>query len=134
MIYTEYFVRGTQPDTECPLHRGASFTERLAGIFGRDSGTPVSADAIGLPPASASTSGAPAASTASSPSSTATSVEAEKPEEPRKRRGFWSRIFGRGGDDDDRKKREEEERKKKEEERKRQDERKRDEERRRKGG
>jgi membrane peptidoglycan carboxypeptidase len=130
MIYTEYFVRGTQPDTECPLHKGLSFTERLAGIFGKDSGTPVSADQIGLPPATASTSGAPArpaaAGATTTPSSTAT-VTAEKPEEPQKKRGFWSRVFGRGDDKKDEKK-QEDERKKQDEERRKL------EERRRKGG
>jgi penicillin-binding protein 1A len=129
MIYTEYFVRGTQPDTVCPLHQGPSFTERLAGIFGKDSGTPISADSIGLPPPTASTSGAPAASApATSSSPTSTTVTAEKPEEPKKKRGFWSRVFGRGDDRTDEEKKKEEERKKKEEEQKRL------EERRRKGG
>jgi hypothetical protein len=129
MIYTEYFVRGTQPDTVCPLHQGPSFTERLAGIFGKGSGTPISADSVGLPPPTASTSGAPAApgpTTTSSP--TSTTVTAEKPEEPKKKRGFWSRVFGRGDDRKDEDKKQEEERKKKEEEQKRL------EERRRKGG
>ena len=130
MVYTEYFVRGTQPDTECPLHRGPSFTERLAGIFGKDSGTPVSADAMGLPPATASTSGVPPASTAASSASpsSATTVTAPKPEEPKKKRGFWSRVFGRGDDRND------EENKKREEERKKEEERRKLEERRRKGG
>jgi penicillin-binding protein 1A len=132
MIYTEYFVRGTQPDTECPLHGGPSFGDRLAGIFGKDVGTPVSVDAVGLPPA-ASTTGTPAhPTTASSAPASPDSAEV-KAEEPKKKRGFWSRIFG--GDD---KKKEEEKRKeeerKREEERKKQDEKRRDEERRRKGG
>jgi 1A family penicillin-binding protein len=123
MIYTEYFVRGTQPDTECPLHR-LGFGERLAGIFGKDVGTPVSVEAAGLPPPTASTSGAPAAPSASGSSST-TTVTADKAEEPKKKRGFWSRVFGRDKDEDE---------KKKEEERKKQEERKRQEERRRGGG
>ncbi len=38
-----------------------------------------------------------------------------KVEEPKKKRGFWGRVFGRGDDENERKK--EEERKKKEEER-----------------
>jgi 1A family penicillin-binding protein len=128
MIYTEYFVRGTQPDSECPLHSSLSFGERLAGIFGKDVGTPVSVDAVGLPP-TASTTGAPArppVASAEVPSSTSSEVKAE---EPKKKRGFWSRIFGAG--DDDKKKEEE---KRKEEERKREEQRRREEERRRKGG
>jgi len=129
MIYTEYFVRGTQPDTVCPLHQGPSFTERLAGIFGKGSATPISADSVGLPQTTASTSGAPATPSATtSASPTSTTVTAEKPEEPKKKRGFWSRVFGRGDDRKEEEKKLEEERKKKEDEQKRQ------EERRRKGG
>jgi penicillin-binding protein 1A len=121
MIYTEYFVRGTQPDTLCLLHQGPSFTERLAGIFGKDSGTPVSADQLGLPPPTASTSGAPAATAppTATASPTSTTVTAEKPEDPKKKRGFWGRLFGRGDDRKDEEKKQEDERKKKEEERKR---------------
>jgi hypothetical protein len=128
MIYTEYFVRGTQPDTECPLHGGLSFGERLAGIFGKEVGIPVSVDAAGLPP-TASTTGAPANPPQASPDASASSASSEvKGEEPKKKRGFWSRVFG-GGDD---KKKEEE--KRKEEERKREEERRKAEERRRRGG
>ncbi len=44
MVYTDYFVRGTEPTTLCPLH-SPSFSDRLAGVFGKDSGMPVAADA-----------------------------------------------------------------------------------------
>ncbi len=124
MIYTEYFVRGTDPKDECPLHRGLSFSERLAGIFGKEVGSPVSVDDVGLPPAATSTTGASGKTTTVQPG--AADVESGATvEEPKKKRGFWSRVFGRGDDDD---KKQEEEKKKKEEERKR------EEERRRKGG
>jgi len=109
MVYTEYFVRGTQPAEICQLH-SPSFTDRLAGIFGKAVGVPVSAEAVGLPPAAASTSGTPANPTVAS----ADAAKDDKVEEPKKKRGFWGRIFGRG--DDDRKK---DEQRKKEEERKR---------------
>jgi 1A family penicillin-binding protein len=124
MVYTEYFVRGTQPDTECPLHGSPSFAERLASIFGKDreTGPPVSADTVGLPPPTASTTGAPAHPTVTTPSQAP--VVEERPEEPKKKRGFWGRIFG-GGDDRD---------KKKEEEKKKEGERKQEERRRRGGG
>jgi membrane carboxypeptidase/penicillin-binding protein len=113
MIYTEYFVRGTQPAEFCALHT-PSFTERLAGIFGKDAGVPVSAADVGLPPAAANTSGTPASPTASDP---ATRNE-EKVEEPKKKRGFWGRVFGRGDEEKERKKAEDEARKKEEERRK----------------
>jgi len=109
MVYMEYFVKGTQPTEICHLH-SPSFTDRLAGIFGKDVGMPISAEAAGLPPATTSTSGTPGAA--------ATPAEAtaeNKAEEPKKKRGFWSKVFGRGGEDEDKKK--EEERKKAEERR-----------------
>jgi hypothetical protein len=90
MIYTEYFVKGTQPTEECPLHGDRGFLDALAGVFGRETGPPpMPVDATGLPvpapPAQpAGTAGAPA------PPAPA---EAEAGE-PAKRRGFWSRIFG----------------------------------------
>ena len=40
MIYTEYFVKGTQPTTVCPLHESRSFMDAIAGVFGKDSGPP----------------------------------------------------------------------------------------------
>ena len=119
MVYTEYFVRGTEPAQLCALH-SPSFTDRLAGIFGKEAGVPVSADDVGLPPPSASTSGTPANPSVAS----AEAAKDGKVEEPKKKRGFWGRIFG--GDDEAKKA-------KKEEERKREEERK-AEERRRKGG
>jgi membrane peptidoglycan carboxypeptidase len=113
MIYTEYFVRGTEPDAMCPVHSSPSFTERLAGIFGKDIGTAVSADHPGLPPPTTSTTGAPANP---SVASSETATKPEKVEEPKKKRGFWSKVFGIGGDKKDDKKNEdrknEEERKK----------------------
>jgi 1A family penicillin-binding protein len=124
MVYTEYFVRGTQPADICSLHT-PSFTERLAGIFGKDAGVPVSADAVGLPPPAASTSGTPVNPTVAS----AEAGKDEKVEEPKKKRGFWSRVFGRGAEEEKAElKRVEEEQKKEEEARKKA------EERRRKGG
>lgn len=113
MVYTEYFVRGTQPAEICALHT-PSFTERLAGIFGKDAGVPVSAHDVGLPPAAASTSGAPANPTIAD----AETRKDERAEEPKKKRGFWGRIFGRGEEEKERKKAEDEARKKEEERKK----------------
>ena len=103
MIYTEYFVKGTQPTTVCPLHEPGSFMDALAGVFGKDSGPPpVPIDSTGLPSAPstpASTSGSPAAS---APPVAGGTVEEPAP----KKKGFWSRIFGGGKDKkgDDKKK------------------------------
>jgi 1A family penicillin-binding protein len=108
MIYTEYFVRGTEPDVTCPLHGSPSFTERLASIFGKEPGTPVSVDQAGLPPPAASTSGAPAHPTVA-PATSEASTNEHKVEEPKKKRGFWGKLFGRDDKrDDERHKREDE--------------------------
>jgi penicillin-binding protein 1A len=117
MIYTEYFVRGTEPDTMCPLHGSPSFTERLAGIFGKEAGTPVSVDQAGLPPPAASTSGTPAHPTVAAGSPEA-SAEEHKVDEPKKKRGFWGRIFGRDDKRDDERHKREDERNKEEERKK----------------
>jgi 1A family penicillin-binding protein len=112
MVYTDYFVKGSQPIDTCPIHRDPSFIDALAGVFGRDSGpAPVPVHSTGLPSGAAHvpTSGAPAPA-AASPAAT---TDADKVEQPKKR-GFWSRMFGIGRERDA--KREEE--KKKEEERK----------------
>jgi penicillin-binding protein 1A len=98
MIYTEYFVRGTQPSSICPLHRELSLLDRLAGIFGKDNETPVPVDQVGLPvPPAAPTTGTvvPPAP----PSAQEAPRKPEKVEEPKKKRGFWSRLFGRGDDE-----------------------------------
>ena len=114
MIYTEYFVRGTQPTTECPLHEGSSFVDAIAGVFGKDHGPPpIPVDATGLP----ATTGTSASGTAPPPvaSSPSPSESGTRAAEQPKKRGFWSRVFGGGGDD----KKKKEEEKKREEERKR---------------
>jgi penicillin-binding protein 1A len=117
MIYTEYFVRGTQPGDVCPLHERRSFMDAIAGVFGRETGPPplpAAAAGFPVPAAPASTTGTPAP--AAPPPTTPVAGE---PAPPAKKRGFWSRVFGVGNrdqSDEDRKK--EEERKKREEERK----------------
>ena len=118
MIYTEYFVKGTQPTTVCPLHESPSLLDRLAGVFGKDSHTPIPADAAGLPtPPAMSTSGSSSSAASTGPATKAESKGDERvSEEPKKKRGFWSRLFG-GSDKD--KKREEE--KKKQDEKKKKD-------------
>jgi hypothetical protein len=99
MVYTEYFVKGTQPTTECPLHPSGSFMDRLAGVFGvGHPESPVPADEAGLPPVRTGTSGV------SRPPSAPPDVRPAEPEirpdaeERPKKRGFWARVFGKGGD------------------------------------
>ena len=98
MIYTEYFIRGTQPTEECPLHPGSSFFDRVAGLFGGDRAEPVRADQVGV----ATTAGAPPAPAAARDRDQPEVDERAETEEPKKKkRGFWSRVFGRGGDRED---------------------------------
>ena len=101
MIYTEYFVKGTQPTDVCPLHESPSFLDRLAGIFGKDPHrTPVPSDQAGMPsaPGTSGTSPTPpAAGTATAAPPDKANDEATT-EEPKKKRGFWSKVFGVGKD------------------------------------
>jgi penicillin-binding protein 1A len=94
MVYTESFARGTEPTTSCDLHQKRNLLNVLASVFtGNESRPePPRAEAAGLPFASFGEAvPAPAA-----PPEVA-------PEPPPKKRGFWSRLFGRGGDKADRK-------------------------------
>jgi membrane peptidoglycan carboxypeptidase len=93
MVYTEYFVRGTEPYDYCPVHGGGSFGDLIVGTNG---------PTISPPPAVPATP----------PETVAPAVPADTPpvaaqEPPKKKRGFWSRFFGLGDD----KKKEDEKRK-----------------------
>ncbi|MGE3472840.1 MAG: penicillin-binding protein 1A [Vicinamibacterales bacterium] len=86
MVTTEYFVEGTEPDETCHLHVGRSIFGRLAGWFTAPQ-APVSAETSSVrreeppaPPPPPAVASAPAAAPAP---------------EPEKKRGFWSRLFGR---------------------------------------
>jgi len=97
MVYTDYFVRGKQPTEVCPLHEGHGFFDRVAGLFGSDGEQPVSADAAGVPPSDAgprSTTGTVTGGTLPD------GPKGDAPDQPRKKRGFWSKIFGGGKDKD----------------------------------
>jgi 1A family penicillin-binding protein len=105
MLMTEVFVRGTEPTDTCHLHVGRSLLAKMGDWF-KDS------------PSAERNSPGDAAPAAAAPAVAEARAEAEdetkaKPEEPKKKRGFWSRIFGRGDKDDDDKKKAEEEKKQK---------------------
>jgi len=90
MVYTEYFVRGTEPDEDCPIHQRSIFT-RVAGWFG------------GASPTAPSQNRSEVARASDDHHDQATSVEAKADKDDRqgaqasekKKRGFWSRVFGR---------------------------------------
>jgi penicillin-binding protein 1A len=100
LIYTEYFARGTDPKTHCDLHPTRGIFGAIASVFsGSEKPAPPRIDDTGLPPPAA-TSGA----TETAEPATVTVEEAPPaPEAPKKKRGFWSRVFGvnRGDDDKD---------------------------------
>ena len=79
-VFTEYFLRGTQPIDFCPVHGLTGFGDVIVGTGG-EPGSP--------PPA------LPASPAQASPSlpSEPLPPPATQPE-PTKKRGFWSRFFG----------------------------------------
>ena len=89
--YTEHFAHGTAPDEYCPYHwQTGSTSVTLASAA-----TPPSV--IGESSRAAVTSQQQAtAATAGTEQPATAAAEREQP----KKRGFWARIFGRGGDDD----------------------------------
>ena len=91
MIMTEFFVKGTEPYDECPIHTGTGLLTRLGGLFGGGSGpAPVAENASPLPEREVS----PPAATATAEAPAAGEARADKDDEPKKKRGFWGRIFG----------------------------------------
>jgi penicillin-binding protein 1A len=91
MVYTEYFARGTEPTTYCDQHPARTFMQ-VAGGFGQDDKAPAPSadDAAAVVPPPAATSGTAAAVVETAP----------PPAAPvKKKRGFWSRLFGIGRDD-----------------------------------
>jgi hypothetical protein len=92
MIYMDYFVKGTQPTTTCPVH-STMFTDVAASA-------PVSIPTgeratLPTPPVQGTTGASPAPF----PTSPITGGTVENKPEPEKekKKGFWRRIFG-GGD------------------------------------
>ncbi|MGD9905676.1 MAG: penicillin-binding transpeptidase domain-containing protein, partial [Vicinamibacterales bacterium] len=97
MIATEYFVRGSEPADVCHLHVGRSLFGRLAGWLGGPRDEVTEHRAADHAPAE------PATAPAAAPPAAAPAVAAAPAPEPKKR-GFWSRLFGRRDKKDDDKK------------------------------
>jgi penicillin-binding protein 1A len=104
MVYNEYFVNGTKPTDYCDLHSKRGFFGTLAGLFSQTPPAPrVEESGVAALPAAPSvvagtvgTVGTVA--TAGSPAS-ADDVAPLPPDPPAKKRGFWSRLLGRGKSD-----------------------------------
>jgi 1A family penicillin-binding protein len=100
LVYWEYFVRGTQPTEVCGLHPKVTFFDRLAGAFRGDVGSaPVPAADAGVP-STASEQAGPAGTGERAAAETGIDAGVE---EPQKKRGFWSRVFGGKGKDREKK-------------------------------
>jgi penicillin-binding protein 1A len=95
MVYTEYFVRGSEPQDYCPFHTYHA-SPQMVTVSSPPQPQPVRPAAVTTAdvPVPIATSGVvPAASTAAAPAAPPRADGA--PETPR--RGFWSRFFRRGG-------------------------------------
>jgi len=93
MLYTEYFVRGTEPTAYCPLHRDADVVA-TSGDPKTGSGV-VATSGASTPQDSASPKADPRlGDTAPPPAVPAAAAPENSGSQPRKR-GFWGRIFRR---------------------------------------
>jgi 1A family penicillin-binding protein len=82
MVYTEYFARGTEPTALCDLHPIGGFTGAVASVFpAGEKPSPVHIEPNRPPAVVANSAPAPPPAKAD-------------PEPAKKKRGFWSRIFG----------------------------------------
>ena len=89
VVYREYFVKGTEPTTECELHGSRGILGAIAALVtGHSEQRPELARAQDIMPIPKI---APYAAPAIPQPDTAQ-------EQPRKKRGFWSRVFGVGKD------------------------------------
>jgi penicillin-binding protein 1A len=118
MVYTDYFVKGTQPTTLCPVHASPYVDAIAADASNPAMHVPPSLPAGGdratlpLPPAQGTAGITPAPQ----PGAPITGGKVEDSQPQPKKRGFWSRLFGKGKSDEDKKaeeKRKAEEKKKK---------------------
>jgi 1A family penicillin-binding protein len=92
MVITDYFLRGKAPTAVCPLHPVAGLIGTLAGWFGKDGPKPVKAAELGIPTEAAP--GVPAEVDVAPTAGQQGETRAQSEPTPKKR-GFWSRVFGR---------------------------------------
>lgn len=76
-VYTDYFLKGTQPSTLCPLHPGGILADAATSAI----------------PGSVPTTGVRPGSSDGVPPLTGGTIE---PAQPEKKKGFWRRVFGGG--------------------------------------
>jgi hypothetical protein len=88
-VYTEYFVKGTEPEESCAVHGSLSLVSRIAGWVGGAPAAPAQNRSIEAPTDNNPREAPAAAARREEP---AAEVKAEEP----KKRGFWARVFGVG--------------------------------------
>jgi penicillin-binding protein 1A len=92
MVYTDYFVKGRQPATLCPLHPGGDYATAVTATQGTAPQP--------LPQATSGTAVAPSPQPLPAPGITGGVLPPPPqppPPEPQKKKSFWKKIFGRGG-------------------------------------
>ncbi len=95
MAYTEYFVRGTEPEDYCPLHGFESGLALATSGTAAEVAPPPAPAAAGAPRTPGSLAAAPGPPAVAGGVTGGVVTPAEEPAKPPKR-GFWSRVFGRG--------------------------------------
>jgi membrane carboxypeptidase/penicillin-binding protein len=91
-VYTEFFAEGTEPTTSCDIHRPRNVLEAIASLF--------TSEEKPAPPGLEET-GVRASVPPPPPTPQVAAPVVEPPpasEAPARKRGFWSRLFGRGRD------------------------------------
>jgi 1A family penicillin-binding protein len=98
MVYSEYFAAGSEPWDSCRLHEGGGFLQTMSGLFGRGrTPGPVQIESTGLPQKTTEPSQPVQAEVAPAP------IATQEPPVEKKKRGFWSRVFGKREKDEDKK-------------------------------
>jgi 1A family penicillin-binding protein len=91
-VYPEYFARGTEPTAYCDLHPTRGIVTKVAGFFGMHEERPAP------PPRTVEAPVVRASASATAEDRTNPQVESPS-DPPKKKRGFWSKVFGlRKGD------------------------------------
>jgi len=97
MVYTEYFVRGTEPTSYCTLHTRSFDVVATSGD--PKSGFPVAATSGTTPQVAPTDRGhdpsTPKADSNTAPGAVPAASASDPSGSPPPRRGFWGRIFGR---------------------------------------
>jgi penicillin-binding protein 1A len=93
-VITEYFARGTAPTQFCQEHTFFTVSGQLAATYPSGAVVGTSGSAADTPQPVARASDTPVAVASQEPSDIVMAVETE--EQPKKKRGFWGRVFGRG--------------------------------------